>query len=123
VSENFLPVVGKALRIGTLVDSVDRRLLLLDQSRGHSFVREQHELLDELVGLVVFRFLNAIYCAFFGEVDFRLRKIELERAFRETLFSNELGEAICLMQHLFDPVAGPLLLDHLHRLFVRVATF
>ena len=60
------------------MDPIERGPLPLHQPTGHGLVGEEHELLDELVGLVVVEDVDASDAAALIESDLRLREVELE---------------------------------------------
>jgi hypothetical protein len=63
-----------------LVDAVRKRNLLRRAARGDGAVGLEHELLDQPVRVVARRDAHADAAALLGEIDQRLRQVEVERA-------------------------------------------
>ena len=58
VEVDFFAKLPETGRIGMLMDPVDAGFAQLEEPGGDGFVSEEHELLDELMGLVVLDLLN-----------------------------------------------------------------
>jgi len=59
VAEHLLAEFLEAFWIGRFVDTVEGGSSQRHETRGHSLIGQQHELLDQLVGEVVFEPLQA----------------------------------------------------------------
>ena len=94
--------------------------LQLHQSAGHGLVGEEHELLDQVVGLVALDQVDAGDPAAFIESDLRLREVELQGAGLEPALANLLRQAPGVLQHPVELVLGRAAQD-LQGLLVAVA--
>jgi hypothetical protein len=70
---------GDRLRLGPLVDAVQRRQPLVGQIAGHLLVREDHQHLDHAVRLRLRLVTHARHVAVRVELEGRLERAELER--------------------------------------------
>ena len=77
--EDF-PQIDQAVRIGTVVDAIDRRLLGEEQMLRDGLVGRQHELLDELVGDVARLRDDADDQPLVVQHDVRVRQVEVDRS-------------------------------------------
>ena len=81
VTHHELAILGQFLRVGILVDTINRRYKPVLQLGRDRFIGGQHELLDQLMGLVVLDPLEPERSAGFSiDDDFHFREIEVERA-------------------------------------------
>ena len=87
------------LRVGTLVDAIGQRLgflatLGLSDILGHGAVGEQHELLDELVGIALALEVGACGTAVGIDVEVQFLALELHRPVLEPLGTELLGQHV-----------------------------
>src|SRR5262245_13659746 len=81
VTRHKLAILGQLLRVGILVNTINRWYEPVLQLGRDCFIRGQHELLDQLMGLVVLNPLEPKWSAGFSINDhFHFREIEVERA-------------------------------------------
>ncbi len=99
VAEHFLAVVVEALFLRRLVDAVDGGAVRLQQPARHGLVGQEHELLDELVGGVVFHALDAQHAALPVEADFVFGEVEVQRAVGEAQLAHALRQGVRVVQH------------------------
>ena len=74
-----------ARRVGLLVDAIERGRLSLLEQVGHLLVREDHQVLDQLVGLGLRDAVCADDRSVGVELELRLERLHLERAARAPL--------------------------------------
>jgi len=67
------------------VNPVKSRTSFVVEVAGDRFIREEHELFDQLVGFVGGLFFDSIGSALGVEEDAQLREIQVERALGEAL--------------------------------------
>ena len=89
VAEDQLPIFRQLLRIGIFVDAINGWNEPVLQLARDGFIRREHELLDQLMGLVVLDPLELDRLALRVEPHFHFRKIEIERALLETVLAQE----------------------------------
>ena len=106
MGEDFLAIFHEAFFVRLLVDAVDGGLLPRHEAGGDSFIGEEHEFLDELMGNVVLDLLDAKDAALFIEADFAFGEIEFESASLKASAADFLGEIVGLVEHGFDGTIG-----------------
>ena len=71
--------------IGSFVNSVKSRTFFVVEVAGDRFIREEHELLNQLVGFVGGLFFDPVRSPLGIEQDAQLREIQVERALGKAL--------------------------------------
>lgn len=106
VGEDLLAVFAEAPFIGGLVDAVNGRDARLDEAAGDGLVGKEHVLLDELVGFVVFDLLDPFHATLVIEADLHFREIQGEGSFAKATLAQALGQAVGVVEHVFDGIGG-----------------
>ena len=123
-AQDELPEALQLVDVRFVVDAVDHRAARLAPSDlaaelGNAAVGQQHELLDHLVGLLLFLEIDAHRPALLVEPEFGLGAVEADRTVAEPLAAHGLRQPV-ERKDLFGVVA-PAGLDHLLRLLVGEA--
>ena len=80
MGDEEFPIFDQAGFIGSFVNPVKSRTFFVVEVAGDRFVREEHELLDQLVGFVRGLFLNPVGSALGIEENAQFGEIQVERA-------------------------------------------
>ena len=104
VAGELLAQGGELLGVGIVVDAVDMRDRTLVEGRRHALVGEEHELLDELVRLVVLHDLGAVRPPVLVAVDLDLLHLQVERTGAEAFGAEHLGDVPEVVDHALDQV-------------------
>ena len=86
-----------ALRVGLLMDAEHHRQVERFHAPRHRLIRRQHELFDQLVGLIARRAAHTRHLARVVELNQRLRQIEIDRPSPHALLVQDL----CEFEHQF----------------------
>ena len=105
---DLVPVLVQPLGIRFLMHAMQRHPVHLAQTDGHGLVGQEHELLDQLVGLVIEVLLEAQHVAARIQPDLDLARTQFQRASLEARPTQPLGQQPGILDHVVELVAGRL---------------
>ena len=86
-------------RIGCFMGTVYERNLHPVKMLCHSFIREQHKILDDLIGNPSFIRLNGNRITLFVQFNFTLRKIKVNGSSALSFFTKNVGQLLHTVEH------------------------
>jgi hypothetical protein len=106
VGDEKFTIFDQAGFIGSLVNSVKSRTFFVVEVSRNRFVREKHELLDQLVGFVGGLFFNPVRSALGIEENAQFGEIQVEGALGEALPTKSRGEVPGAVKEAVEIVLG-----------------